>query len=146
MAKPTDISKFDEVLKIVSTSHNGVHTCCKMLKMSPQTFYDWLLLNDTNKDKYACAREAQADLLVEEMIQIADDSSNDTKYIIRDGQQIELENTEWTNRSKLKVDTRKWIAAKLRPKKYGDKLDVSTSIKIEQPLFLPLKPKQIDNE
>jgi len=146
MAKPTDISKFDEVLKIISTSHNGVHTACRTVHISTNSFYDWLNLNDDNQLRYASAREAQADLLVEEMVQIADDSSNDTKYVIRDGQQIELENTEWTNRSKLKVDTRKWIAAKLRPKKYGDKLDVSTSIKIEQPLFLPLNPKQIDNE
>ena len=48
----------------------------------------------------------------------------DTKVLIKSGGIVEVEDTEWVNRSKLRVEARKWIAAKLRPKKYGDKIDI----------------------
>ncbi len=57
------------------------------------------------------------------MVDIADDKENDT--IIRkghDGQEREYPNTEWMNRSRLRIDARKWMAMKLLPKVYGDHL------------------------
>ena len=35
-------------------------------------------------------------------------------------------NSEYVQRSRIRIDTRKWIASKLKPKKYGDKVDVTT--------------------
>lgn len=132
--------KAEKVLNLLSTTSRGLRSICKELKLSPTSVYDWItgdqkLCKDFG-DRYARAREIQADLLVEEMIEIADDSSRDTKTIIdKQGNPIEVEDTEWTRRSQLRVDTRKFIAAKLRPKKYGDKLDVTQTIVHEQPLF-----------
>jgi hypothetical protein len=43
----------------------------------------------------------------------------------------------WVNRQRLRIDARKWSAAKLRPKQWGDKIDVSvthTQISIVQAL------------
>jgi hypothetical protein len=81
-----------------------------------------------NKDdfctRYARAKEEQADFMIEEMIDIADDGSNDLMTITKGDIEYEQENKEVTNRSKLRIDTRKWIASKLKPKKYGDKLDL----------------------
>lgn len=69
--------------------------------------------------RYTHARDVQADLLAEEILQIADDGRNDT-YIDEDGQR----RTDWdvVARSKLRIDARKWYASKVAPKKYGDKL------------------------
>ena len=63
------------------------------------------------------AREEQADKLFREIIEIADDASGD--YVTTsDGKTIvDHENIQ---RSRLRVDTRKWAAARLAPKKYGD--------------------------
>jgi hypothetical protein len=55
------------------------------------------------------------------MLDIADDTSLDTRKG-KDGD--EQPNTEWITRSRLRVETRKWMAGKLRPKVYGDKIDV----------------------
>ena len=33
----------------------------------------------------------------------------------------------WVNQKRLQVDTRKWVAAKLKPKVYGDRIDVSVT-------------------
>ena len=72
-------------------------------------------------EQYARAREAQADKLAEETLLIADESSQDT-CVDADGNV--KTNTEAIQRSKLRVDTRKWLASKMAPKKYGDKVAI----------------------
>ena len=84
------------------------------------TVFKWLNENEAFAKQYAHAREAQADTLADEIIDIADDGSND--YMGED----ETYNGDAVQRSKLRVDARKWVAAKLKPKKYGDKLDLTS--------------------
>ena len=75
--------------------------------------------NGQFRTQYAHAREMQADALFDEALEIADDASGDwTKT--EDGKTI-LDH-EHVTRSRLRVDTRKWAAGKLAPKRYGDKL------------------------
>jgi hypothetical protein len=72
--------------------------------------------------KYARAREIQAEVMADQILEIADDGLNDFKEV--DGRQVvDQENIQ---RSKLRVDTRKWLMSKVLPKKYGDK--VTTAI------------------
>lgn len=85
------------------------------------TVFRWLAENEAFRDQYALARESQGDALFDEMLDIADDTKFDT-HKGKDGN--EVANTEWITRSRLRVETRKWMAGKLRPKVYGDKLDV----------------------
>jgi hypothetical protein len=66
---------------------------------------------------YARAREIQAERMAEELLEIADDGLNDFKEI--DGRQVV--DQENINRSRLRVDTRKWILSKVLPKVYGDR-------------------------
>lgn len=67
------------------------------------------------REQYARAREAQADALFDECLDIADDGAND--WMGEDDKY----NGDAVQRSKLRIDTRKWMAGKLRPKVYGDK-------------------------
>ncbi len=67
----------------------------------------------------------QADALFDEALEIADDASGDWT-VDKDGKKgVDHENIQ---RSRLRVDTRKWAAGKMAPKKYGDKLDLGGSI------------------
>ena len=70
--------------------------------------------------RYTRAREAQADKLFRQIIEIADSASGD--YVTTgDGKRIvDHENIQ---RSRLRVDARKWAAARLAPKKYGDRVE-----------------------
>lgn len=70
-------------------------------------------------DMYEQARLDQADTLADEIIEIADDGENDT-YTNEDG--FAVVRNDVVQRSRLRVDARKWVAAKLKPKKYGDQL------------------------
>lgn len=72
-------------------------------------------------DQYARAREVQADSFADDIITIADDSQYDQAY---DESGKLVNNMEHIQRDRLRVDARKWLAGKLRPKKYGDKLEV----------------------
>jgi hypothetical protein len=124
MAKEkTDPSKMVEVCNILSTSHLGIVKICKQVGISSITFYNWLEDSEDNQKRYARAREEQADLLVEEMIELSDEKNGDTLNTTI-GEQGNSANVA---RSKLQVDTRKWLASKLRPKKYGDKIEVENT-------------------
>lgn len=90
----------------------------------PATIYRWLSADKEFCNRYTRAREDQADTLADQIIEIADDCSRDT-ISDDDGERA---NTEWINRSRLRVDARKWIAAKLKPKKYGDAIDHKVSV------------------
>ena len=93
---------------------------------SIQTVYNWIHNIPGFLEQYAHAKDDSADALIEDMVDIADDGTNDFMTITKGDLTYEVENKEVTNRSRLRVDTRKWIASKLKPKKYGDKLDLTS--------------------
>lgn len=68
--------------------------------------------------QYARAREIQAERMAEEILEISDDSSQDVTF---DDNGNPRQNNEFAARSKLRVDTRKWILSKVLPKVYGDR-------------------------
>jgi hypothetical protein len=86
------------------------------------TVFKWLNQNKDFADQYARAREAQADSLADEIIDIADDNSRD---VMKDEDGHEVVNHDVIARARLRVDARKWIASKLKPKSYGEKLEVA---------------------
>lgn len=110
-----------EICNELACSNKGLHTISKSKNISHTTFYDWLKVSQENADRYTHAREAQADFIFDEIIEISDDNSNDTT-VTENGI---VENREFVSRSRLRVDARKWIASKLKPKKYGDKVEIS---------------------
>jgi hypothetical protein len=96
------------------------------------TVFDWIHKDETFAKQYARARELQADMLVDEILEIADDSAHDVVESLDDkGNIIERVNHDHINRSRLRVDTRKWFASKVFPKRYGDKQEIEHSGKIE---------------
>lgn len=95
------------------------------------TVYRWLLAHEGFRDIYTRAREDQADTLADEIIDIADDSANDL-MVGENGD--EVVNRENVNRARLRVDARKWVAAKLKPRKYGDSTKITGDA--EQPIAL----------
>lgn len=87
------------------------------------TVLRWLRQHVPFRTQYTQAREDQAEVMADEMNDIADDGTNDwMERELRDGTTVEVPNHEHINRSRLRVDTRKWIAARLLPKKYGDRV------------------------
>lgn len=90
------------------------------------TIRDWALKNKEFGPMYAHARELGWLKMADEIIDIADDSRDDwiTKKT-KGGNEFKQVNREATERSKLRVDARKWLLAKALPKVYGDKLETT---------------------
>lgn len=113
-------------------SDRSLRSICRdaQVGVSPQTIIRWCDTHPELAEHYARAKEQQADYLAEQILEIADDSSQDYKTIERDGEMIEVVDHEHIQRSKLRVDTRKWIAAHLRPKRWGEKLEVEGTVRL----------------
>jgi hypothetical protein len=71
------------------------------------TVCDWLAADSAFADKYARAREVQADYFADEIVSISDIAP------------IEPHDVGW---AKNRIDARKWHTSKTAPKKYGDKI------------------------
>ncbi len=89
----------------------------------------WLKKDDDFAANYARVRTTMADYLAEEILDIVDDSTNDyMEDKSKNGEETGGYKFmgEHVQRSKLRVDTRKWLMAKAMPKKYGEviKLEV----------------------
>ena len=85
-------------------------------------------------EQYRRAREAQAEALLDEVIEIADDGSNDT---YTDSEGNERVNFDHINRSRLRVDTRFKAVAKMHPRRYGEKVQTEVTGANGQPLVQP---------
>lgn len=112
-----------EICAEICSSSKSLRTICNGLDLSVASVLTWLKEKPEFLAQYTRAKEEQADFLIEEMLEIADDGTKDT-MITEFGVK---EDKEWTGRSKLRVETRKWLASKLKPKKYGDKIQTEHS-------------------
>jgi len=125
VGRPTSYNdKIAEKICSLIAEGNSLRSICKRNEMPDKaTVMRWLGVHREFSDQYARAREAQADKLFEECLEIADDTSGD--YIKKkndDGSTFWAVDHEHIQRSKLRIDTRKWMAGKLAPKKYGEKV------------------------
>lgn len=106
---------------------NSLRKICEAEDMpAASTVFVWLGRFPAFAEQYTRAREAQMEAMADEIVDIADDGTND--YVTKtrpDGSEYEAFDAEHVQRSKLRVDTRKWLMSKLAPKKYGEKLDLN---------------------
>lgn len=96
------------------------------------------VLKDRNgfSQQYMQARAVQYHGWADEINDIADNGSNDwTEREGKDGSTYAVFDHEHVQRSKLRVDSRKWLLSKLLPKQYGDKQQVELSGSVELAQF-----------
>jgi hypothetical protein len=91
-----------------------VSAAASAVGVSPRSIYKWLVQYADFSQSYARAKDAAADALVEEILAIADDAGKD--WI--DGKIGMVFDADAVARSRLRIDARKWLAGKLRAKKY----------------------------
>ena len=82
-------------------------------------FRHWIEDDADLAAKYTRAKESGLEKMAEDILEISDETSRD-HYTDSDGN--EKLNSEAIQRSKLRVDSRRWLLSKLMPKKYGDKI------------------------
>jgi hypothetical protein len=123
MAAPKGKDKMNELFDeaIVDISENGKSAISALKgRMSTLAFYKLLEEDEEKQKRYARACEMRAEQMANELLEIADTFDNDV-HLDKDGNEIINHNV--INRDRLRVDSRKWLLAKLHPKKYGDKIE-----------------------
>lgn len=131
VGRPTSFN--DDVAAVILerlADGESLRTICAAEDMpNRSTVFRWLSQRTDFRDQYAHAREEQADALFDELLEIADDGSNDwMERKNKDDQSLGwVENGEALRRSALRIEARKWMASKLLPKKYGDRTQMEVS-------------------
>jgi hypothetical protein len=92
---------------------------CIETGITQKTLWTWLDSDEQFVKQYARAKEEGHDFLAEQILEIADASENDIRT--REDGSTYIDN-EAVQRSRLRVDARKWYLSKLAPKKYGEKV------------------------
>lgn len=119
----TDQAIMDRICTEIASGRSLRSICLDDGMPCQATVYNWLKGSEAFVEQYARAREVQADTIFDEMLDIADNSTNDWMERSEEkGGGYEL-NGDHVQRTKLRIETRKWMAGKLRPKKYGEKID-----------------------
>ena len=117
-----EIEKVFKEICIQISEGKSINKILKDEKMpAPETFYDWLT-NEELAKRYARATSQRADMMFEEIAEISDHTSED---------HTPFTGANVVQRDKLRVDARKWMLAKMNPKKYGEKIDVTTDGKLD---------------
>lgn len=108
--RPTDYTEElgDLICDRLTQGESLVRICKDADMPATVSIYKWLREHEEFANNYARARDNQADYYEDEIKEIAD-------------------NAEDPQKARLQVDTRKWIASKLKPKKFGDKIDMTTN-------------------
>jgi hypothetical protein len=89
------------------------------------TFLKWISCDEETVKQYERAMEIRAEYHFDEMFEIADDAAGDyEERVTKDGDLISVFKPENVQRSRLRIDTRKWALSKMNAKKYGDKIEV----------------------
>ena len=101
------------ICEAVAVSTMGLRRLCEARPDLPpwQTIMGWRCRYPQFQEQYARAKELQVELMAEDILELADDPSTASGDV---------------QRSKLGVETRKWLMSKLLPRKYGERIDVTS--------------------
>jgi hypothetical protein len=121
-------SDADAILSLIADGRS-MRQACDTVGVRRATFLTWALDDiDGLSSRYARAREIGIHAMVDEITDIVDDASNDwMEHETEAGRIVTQVNQEHIARSKLRVDHRKWIAAKVLPALYGERVSVEHS-------------------
>ena len=121
----------------------SVNNICQVESWAPArvNFYEWMKEHEIVRNKYARAKELSAEYHAEQIVDLTDAEPE------RD--ELGKVDSNWTNLQRLRIDARKWTAAKLLPKKYGDKqiMEHTGKITLEQSIAQTInEQKKLEKE
>ena len=125
---PYDEKIADQICDAIATQSKGLAAIIHDLDLaiSPSLVYKWIQQNKEFRERYARAKADQARILADEIAEIADTIQPgviETESIDSKGKtSVERKTIDMLEHRKLRIDSRKWLAAKLLPKVYGDKM------------------------
>lgn len=118
---------------------DSLRTVCKGDDMpAMSTVFLWLRRYPEFMQQYEKAKQEAADAMAEDLLDIADNGTNDWLEIHGEGGETVgwRQNGEAMQRSRLRCDVRKFLMAKMKPKKYGDNANFTVRDPNGSPMFI----------
>ena len=137
MGRPSEFSQdmADTICERIADGESLRAICADEGMPNKSTVFRWLAAHSGFGDQYARAREDQADTLADEIVSIADEEVTMIRADRHNSRDDDGEgNTEVVfdatavARNRLRVDARKWVAAKLKPRVYGERVQVDANV------------------
>jgi len=117
-------SQLDEIFAAIATTPKSLESICKEIESAPsaRTVYRLIEADDSLCQRYTRAKDAQLQILADQLIDLADTERICEKVTIKADGSREVVILDQVERTKVQIDTRKWLLAKLNPKKYGERI------------------------
>jgi hypothetical protein len=129
MGRPTVYSEAlaNEICNKIASSNVGTRKLCEMHEAWPSqdTIFTWIKTYPYFSERYSEAKRLQIEVFMDDILFISDNIEND-KLTDQDGKLVL--NSVAVSRAKLQVDTKKWLAGKLMPRMYGDKVQQEVTL------------------
>jgi hypothetical protein len=126
--RPTDynLKLASEICTRISNGEALRQICMREDMPNQSSVYLWLARHPEFSEMYTRAREEQADTLADEIQAIADETPETNPIYSKTGELIKIEmHSAYIQWQKNRIDARKWVAAKLKPRKYGDRVELT---------------------
>ena len=112
----------DSICAAIAVTPKGLEDVCDENGFpAPASIYRQLNASESFREKYARARESQLQTLADQLVPLADKDRICQKRTIKADGSEEIVILDQVERTKLQIETRKWLLGKLAPKKYGDR-------------------------
>jgi hypothetical protein len=121
----------EQIVDLISTTSRGLKWLCRNIDGMPSylTVLKWEGQHQAFGRAMALARRQQALTLVDECMEIADDTSRDHyTYVSEKHGERELPDLAGIARAKIMIDTRIRLAKMFDPQRFGDRLDISAKV------------------
>lgn len=131
-----DTAIADAICDAVATQAKGLGSILADLgsPIAPNTWYRWLQEDADLRNRYARARADQAQVMAEQIAEIADSTEIGEIVTIKGDGSEEIKRADMIEHRKLRIESRKWLAAKLLPKVYGEKVQQQVTGADGQPI------------
>ena len=100
-----------EICASIERGHSLRRACQADSMPSARTVHRWLHENEDFRQQYARSRAIQTEVFIDQIVDLADAVANETE-------------PAKVQAAKLAIDTRKWVAARMLPRRYGDRIDL----------------------
>lgn len=145
MARPTKYTKeLDDIICTRLADGESLRSICNDDGIPHKaTVLRWVFQDNEEtikfRDHYKKARDMQAESFADELNDIADDGTNDWMERNDPDNPGYAQNGEALQRSRLRVDTRKWVASRILPK-YSEKKETTLTLNAAGDFLEAIKP------
>lgn len=128
--------KAQAIVAEIADTGKSLRSVCESNEVKPSTFLLWVSNDSALAEQYARAMQVRADTHFSEIVEISDKQEIGTVETEKEWGK-EIKTADMVEHRRLRIDARKWVIARMNPRKYGDKLELAGNT--ESPLTVVVK-------